>query len=308
MYPFERFTERAKKVLTLAQEEAERANHSYIGSEHLLLGLLRAGDGVAAYVLNDLGVEIDGVRSAIDSLLRGEDLILQEIIPTSRVKKVIEISFEEARRMGSNHVGTEHLLLGLLIEGEGIAAHVLQGLGVSLETARAGIVRAHEKAGAEPALEAGESGSGAEGRPAGEWGPASARIRRTDWPHATGRTSLDPMMQAAERLATEQNTSIGIEHILLAAINTDPLVRRMLAVLGVDDAKLAALRRIATPPPNLVEMRWVYQARIAELRAKRRRDVSRSEQEDLIRLQENLDAAERRWRAGEDQSQQGEDG
>ena len=137
LYPFERFTERAKKVLTLAQEEAERSHHSYIGTEHLLLGLLREGEGLAAKVLNNLGVEINKVRSTIELVLgRNERIIIQQIIPTSRVKKVIEISFEEARRMGNNYVGTEHLLLGLLIEGEGIAAHVLEDLGANLEKVR----------------------------------------------------------------------------------------------------------------------------------------------------------------------------
>jgi len=142
VYPFERFTERAKKVLTLAQEEAERSHHSYVGTEHLLLGLFREGDGLAAKVLNNLGVEIGKVRETIESVLgSNERIIIQQIIPTSRVKKVIEISFEEAQRMGHNYVGTEHLLLGLLIEGEGIAAHVLEDLGVSLEVARREIER-----------------------------------------------------------------------------------------------------------------------------------------------------------------------
>ncbi len=132
--PFERFTQRAKKVLTRAQEEAERSHHSYIGTEHLLLGLLREGDCLAAKVLNNLGVELDQVRQTMYSVLgRNEQIEIQQIIPTSRVKKVIEISFEEARRMGDNYVGTEHLLLSLLIEGEGIAAHVLEDLGASLE-------------------------------------------------------------------------------------------------------------------------------------------------------------------------------
>ncbi|TMB92144.1 MAG: ATP-dependent Clp protease ATP-binding subunit [Chloroflexi bacterium] len=150
MYPFERFTERAKKVLTLAQEEAERSHHSYIGTEHLLLGLLREGEGLAAKVLNNLGVEINKVRSTIESVLgRNERIIIQQIIPTSRVKKVIEISFEEARRMGNNYVGTEHLLLGLLIEGEGIAAHVLEDLGANLEKTRAEIERLLHESGLE---------------------------------------------------------------------------------------------------------------------------------------------------------------
>ena len=142
MYPFERFTERAKKVLTLAQEEAERSHHSYIGTEHLLLGLLREGEGLAAKVLNNLGVEIGKVRQTIEAVLgRNERILIQQIIPTSRVKKVIEISFDQAKRMGHNYVGTEHLLLGLLIEGEGIAAKVLVDLGATLEKVRSEIER-----------------------------------------------------------------------------------------------------------------------------------------------------------------------
>src|SRR2546429_481467 len=148
MYPFERFTERAKKVLTLAQEEAERSHHSYIGTEHLLLGLLREGEGLAAKVLNNLGVEINKVRATIESVLgRNERIIIQQIIPTSRVKKVIEISFEEARRMGNNYVGTAPLLAGLLIEGEGIAAHVLEDLGANLEKVRGEIDRLLHESG-----------------------------------------------------------------------------------------------------------------------------------------------------------------
>src|ERR1700687_3034581 len=143
VYPFERFTERAKKVLALAQEEAERAHHNYIGTEHVLLGLLREGEGIAAKVLNNLGVEIDNVRRTIQPLLGPNDrlAIQQQVIPTSRVKKVIEISFEEARRMGDNYVGSEHLLLGLLTEGEGIAAHALQDLGATLDKVRTEIER-----------------------------------------------------------------------------------------------------------------------------------------------------------------------
>ena len=143
MFPFERFTERAKKVLALAQEEAERSHHSYIGTEHVLLGLLREGDGIAGKVLNNLGVEIEKVRQTVESLV-GRDkglTVLQQIIPTSRVKKVIELSFEEARRTGHNYVGSEHLLLGLLTEGEGIAAHVLLDLGATLGKVRAEIDR-----------------------------------------------------------------------------------------------------------------------------------------------------------------------
>ncbi|MGH7760250.1 MAG: Clp protease N-terminal domain-containing protein [Candidatus Dormibacteraceae bacterium] len=142
MYPFERFNEDAKKSLTLAQEEAERSHHSYIGTEHLLLGLLRVQKGTAYRVLTGLGVDIVTVRGVIKSVLgRNERILIQSIIPTSRVKKVIELSFEEARRMGDNEVDTAHMLLGLIIEGEGIAAHVLTDLGATLEKVRPAIER-----------------------------------------------------------------------------------------------------------------------------------------------------------------------
>ncbi len=137
MYPFERFTQKAKQVLVFAQQEAEKSHHSFIGSEHILLGLMREPDCQAAKVLANLGLQIDGVRAAIEALLGGDERIfVQQILPTSRVKKVIEIAFEEAKRMGSNHMDTEHLLLGLLIEGEGIAAHVLEDVGATLERVR----------------------------------------------------------------------------------------------------------------------------------------------------------------------------
>ena len=140
MYPFERFTEATKRVLTLAQEEAERAHHSYIGTEHILLGLLRERDTVAGLALDRINVDIADVRRSINTILGAhERMVIQQIIPTSRVKTIIEISFTEARRMGDEFVGTEHLLLGLLIEGEGIGAHVLNDLGANLENVKAEI-------------------------------------------------------------------------------------------------------------------------------------------------------------------------
>lgn len=132
MYPFERFTEDAKKTLTLAQEEAERSHHSYIGTEHLLLGLLRLRDGVAHQALVEMGLEVGRLRETIKSILgRDERIILQQIIPTSRVKKVIEIAFEQSRRMGLTFVGSGHLLMAIALEGEGIAARVLEDMGAN---------------------------------------------------------------------------------------------------------------------------------------------------------------------------------
>jgi ATP-dependent Clp protease ATP-binding subunit ClpC len=134
---FEKFTERLRKALSLAQEEAQRFNHNYIGTEHLLLGLAREGDGTAAKVLTNLGVELDRVRSAVEFIIgRGDRIVLGEIGLTPRSKKVIELSVDEARRFNHHYIGTEHLLLGLIREGEGIAAGVLGSLGVNLEDAR----------------------------------------------------------------------------------------------------------------------------------------------------------------------------
>jgi len=142
MYPFERFTAQAKRALSLAQQEAERSHKSYIGTEHLLLGLFQVDGGMAQQILADLGVEIGTVRDVVKGILgRNERIAVQQIIPTSRVKAVIEIAFEESRRTGSRSVGTQHLLLGLLIEGEGIAAHVLKDLGVTVDRVREAIGR-----------------------------------------------------------------------------------------------------------------------------------------------------------------------
>jgi ATP-dependent Clp protease ATP-binding subunit ClpC len=134
---FNKFTERARKVLSLAQEEAQRFKHNYIGTEHILLGLIREGEGVAAHVLRDLGVELQKVRSVVEFMIgRGDRIVLGEIGLTPRAKRVIELAVDEARRMNHSYIGTEHLLLGLLREGEGIAAEVLESLGVTLEKAR----------------------------------------------------------------------------------------------------------------------------------------------------------------------------
>src|SRR5687767_15154128 len=138
MGPFDRFNDRAKRVLALAQDEAIRFNHNYIGTEHLLLGLVREGEGVAARVLDSLGVELSKVRTAVEFIIgRGDSTTSpSEITLSPRTKKVIELAIDEARKLGHSHVGTEHLLLGLVREGEGIASGVLESLGVSLEKVR----------------------------------------------------------------------------------------------------------------------------------------------------------------------------
>jgi ATP-dependent Clp protease ATP-binding subunit ClpC len=148
---FDRFTERARKVLTLAQEEAQRFNHNYIGTEHLLLGLVREGEGVAAKVLSNLGIELTKVRSAVEFIIgRGERQVMGEIGLTPRAKKVIELAVDEARRLGHHYIGTEHLLLGLIREGEGIAAGVLESLGVNLEKVRSEVIKVLTQTGNAP--------------------------------------------------------------------------------------------------------------------------------------------------------------
>src|SRR5258708_26973383 len=130
---FNRFTQRARKVLSLAQEEAQRFQHNYIGTEHILLGLIREGEGVGAKVLSNLGVDLQKARSAVEFMIgRGDRIVLGEIGLTPRAKKVIEYAVDEARRLNHHYIGTEHLLLGLLREGEGIAAGVLVSLGDNL--------------------------------------------------------------------------------------------------------------------------------------------------------------------------------
>ena len=139
---FDMFTERAREVLRLAQEEAQRFQHNYIGTEHLLLGLLREGEGVAAKVLSNLGVDLNKVRSTIEFIIgRGDRFVLGQIGLTPRAKKVIELAVDEARRLNHHYIGTEHLLLGLVREGEGIAAGVLESLGVNLEKVRTQTIR-----------------------------------------------------------------------------------------------------------------------------------------------------------------------
>ncbi len=139
---FDKFTDRARKVLTLAQDEAQRFNHNYIGTEHLLLGLVREGEGVAARVLENMNVELAKVRTAVEFIIgRGDRPVVGEVGLTPRAKRVIELAIDEARRLGHNYIGTEHLLLGLVREGEGIAAGVLESLGVNLDKVRHEVIR-----------------------------------------------------------------------------------------------------------------------------------------------------------------------
>src|ERR671914_1726109 len=137
---YERFTDRARKVMQLANQEAQRFNHEYIGTEHILLGLVKEGSGVAANVLKNLDVDLRKIRLEVEKIVQagpgGDQVVLGKLPHTPRAKKVIEYSVEEARNLNHNYVGTEHLLLGLLREQEGVAAQVLMNLGLKLEDVR----------------------------------------------------------------------------------------------------------------------------------------------------------------------------
>jgi ATP-dependent Clp protease ATP-binding subunit ClpC len=149
---FEKFSESARRVLTLAQEEAQRFNHPNIGPEHILLGIVGEPDGVAAKVLVNLGISLNKVRSAVEFIIgHGEGSSRAEVGLSPGAKRVIELAIDEARYIGHNYIGTEHLLLGLLREGEGIAARVLDSLGITLEKARSEIQKVQEQGVSRPA-------------------------------------------------------------------------------------------------------------------------------------------------------------
>ena len=137
---FGRFTERAQKVIQFAQDEASYFNHDYIGTEHILLGLIREGEGVAANVLYDMGLELEDLRDQIIDII-GEGEEPSSIMGlTPRTKRVFDLSKEEARNLGQNYVGTEHLLLGIIREAEGVAAAIIRSMGVDLESVRIEII------------------------------------------------------------------------------------------------------------------------------------------------------------------------
>lgn len=163
---YERFTDRARKVMQLANQEAQRFNHEYIGTEHILLGLVKEGSGVAANVLKNLDIDLRKIRLEVEKIVQaGPDMVTMGRLPqTPRAKKVIEYSIEEARNLGHNYVGTEHLLLGLLREQEGVAAQVLMNLGLKLEDVREEVLNllGHNMSGE------GESGTGGGGGGGGE--------------------------------------------------------------------------------------------------------------------------------------------
>jgi hypothetical protein len=265
LYPFERFTEDAKRTLTLAQEEAERSHHSYIGTEHLLLGLLRIESGIAYRVVAGFGISIDSVRQTIEAVLgRNERILIQTIIPTSRVKTVIEISFEEARRMGHDSVDTGHLLLGLVIEGEGVAAHVLEDLGATPQRVVAEVQRVMGV-------------------------PTSVRPQARHGKQAVFRTPQSPF--GSTPMAHAPIDASELAHLLRA-----PRIAKLLKSRGLDTEALAAL--LSEPPAKLTDL----QNQLAFARfglnnavAAQDFDLAAKLQDEVMKLVERLEKAESDW-------------
>src|SRR5687767_7445981 len=175
---YERFTDRARKVMQLANQEAQRFNHEYIGTEHILLGLVKEGSGVAANVLKNLDVDLRKIRLEVEKIVQtgpgGDQVTLGKLPHTPRAKKVIEYSVEEARWLNHNYVGTEHLLLGLIREQEGVAAQVLMNLGLKLEDVREEVLKLLGHNLPDESESGGGGGGGESGR-----GGASERTGRT---------------------------------------------------------------------------------------------------------------------------------
>ncbi|MFC5286815.1 ATP-dependent Clp protease ATP-binding subunit [Actinokineospora guangxiensis] len=212
---FERFTDRARRVVVLAQEEARMLNHNYIGTEHILLGLIHEGEGVAAKALESLGIALEGVRQQVEEIIgQGQHAPSGHIPFTPRAKKVLELSLREALQLGHNYIGTEHILLGLIREGEGVAAQVLVKLGADLNRVRQQVLQL--LSGYQTGKESTETGGRGEGTPSSslvldQFGrnlTASAREGKLD--PVIGRTKeIERVMQVLSRRTKNNPVLIG---------------------------------------------------------------------------------------------------
>jgi ATP-dependent Clp protease ATP-binding subunit ClpC len=232
---FERFTDRARRVVVLAQEEARRLDHNYIGTEHLLLGLIREGEGVASLALGSLGISLEAVRSQVEEIIgRGQAAPGGHIPFTPRAKKVLELSLREALQLGHDYIGTEHILLGLIREGEGVAAQVLQKMGGDLNRVRQQVIQLLE----------GHTGEKVERRP----GEAAAG-------QAEGLARGTRLHQLAlEEMRMMGDDVLGPEHLYLAQ-----LAQEIEVAEGKRQELAAARRRMwraRQPPPEAASGVW----------------------------------------------------
>jgi ATP-dependent Clp protease ATP-binding subunit ClpA len=196
---FERFTERSRRVLVLAQEEAGMLNHNYIGTEHILLGLVHEGEGVAAKALESLGISLDAVRHEVEEIIgQGQQAPSGHVPFTPRAKKVLELSLREALQLGQEYIGTEHILLGLIREGDGVAAQVLVKLGADLNRVRERVIQ----------LTAARAGEDVIGPGSPRPGPLDRRLAAIErWVGL--RPDLDDLDQEIARVRREKEAAIG---------------------------------------------------------------------------------------------------
>src|SRR4051812_38843703 len=226
---YERFTDRARKVMQLANQEAQRFNHEYIGTEHVLLGLIKEGSGVAANVLKNLDVDLRKIRLEVEKLVQsGPDMVTMGKLPqTPRAKKVIEYSMEEARNLNHNYVGTEHILLGLLREQEGVAAQVLMNLGLKLEDVREEVLNllGHGLEGGEAGERGGMERGGAPAEGGGGGGTTKAGKTKTPALDRFGRdlTELAPQGKLAPVIGRERESERAIQ-ILCRRTKNNPVL------------------------------------------------------------------------------------
>lgn len=227
MSMWEPFTERARRSIVLAQEEAQRLGNNYIGTEHILLGIISEGESVAAKVLETLGVDLKKVRSEIEAIVgRGGKTVQEEMVFTPRAKRVIELAFEEARQLDHNYIGTEHLLLGVMREGEGVGARVLMNIGVDPANVR---VQTLSRLAAEPLPELGQAvllGSRLQHAPAPVRPAYLEQTLSTTTKHAIV-AALEEAQRRRDPVCTSEHLVFGLAHL------EDSAASQMLAQRGI---------------------------------------------------------------------------
>jgi hypothetical protein len=237
---FERFTDRARRVVVLAQEEARLLNHNYIGTEHIMLGLIHEGEGVAGETLRSMGVSLEAARHEVEEIIgRGQSTPSGHIPFTPRAKKVLELSLREALQLGHNYIGTEHILLGMLREGEGVGAQVLIKLGVAFNKVRQQVVAVLAQ---RPAGEAGIAVGQTQPGELGEYSGMRSPFVVGAGYHALGQEAEAPELARVIPIAHTVEVGDGVRLVLLSLEVWSRWLDLRLAVVGLE------LGRLAEPP------------------------------------------------------------